>query len=337
MKPRVPASFRLLALIALLAFPLARANVAPAASPHLQVANPTHDFGQITPGQTLRYEFRISNTGTAPLEISEVRPSCGCTTADQWPHRLTPGASGTIPVEIDTSDFSGDVTRTLSIVSNDPRQQEVVLTLKTTAWLPIQVTPRIIILPAVGDPNQIVSRTAKLTNETSEPLALSDVQSDDPRFKPELRELIPGKTFELTVTTVPPLPEGTHLAQIRLKTSNAKLPELSVEAVATILPALQIAPLAIALPAIKLTAPETRYIVILDHRDAELAVSDVSTNAPGVTITATAATDRRQVTLTLTFPTGFTFSGGEKFLVRGKTNQPGAPTFEVPIISTPSD
>lgn len=333
MKPR--ATFFVRFALVILGFAVARsyaaAESAPSpAAPHLRIANPEHDFGQITPGQMLNYEVQLSNTGSAPLDISDVRPSCGCTTADQWPHRLAPGTSGTIPVQIDTSEFSGEVTRTLTIVSNDPVQAESVVTLKATAWLPIRVTPRVVILPAVADPDAAVSRSAKLTNETAEPVSLSEARSDNPRFKAQLREVVGGKEFELTITTVPPLPEGTQLGKIQLKTTNAKMPELTVEAVATVLPALQIAPTVITLPAAKLTAAETRYIVLLSHRES-LTVSDVTTNAKGLAIVQTATSDQKQVTLTLNFPVGFEVPAGEKLSVRGKTNQSAAPTFEIPI------
>ena len=334
MKPRVTFFVRFaLVLVGLAAArSFAATETAPVAAPHLRIANPDHDFGQITPGKMLDYVVQLSNTGSAPLDISDVRPSCGCTTADHWPHRLAAGEAGTIPVQIDTSEFAGEVVRTLTIVSNDPAQPESTVTFKITAWLPIRVTPRIIILPATADPHQVVSRSAQLTNETTTPVTLSDVQSDNPLFKASVREVTPGKAFELTVTTVPPLPEGTQIGKIQLKTSNAKMPELTVEAVATILPAVQIAPTVITLPASKLKAPETRYIVVLSHTNA-LTVSNVETNAKGLSIAPTTTPDNKQVTLTLQFPAGFEAPAGEKLYVRGKTNQPTAPTFDIPIES----
>ena len=40
------------------------------------------DFGVVNKGQRVTHEFQIRNAGEAELEITEVRPSCGCTVAE---------------------------------------------------------------------------------------------------------------------------------------------------------------------------------------------------------------------------------------------------------------
>ncbi len=44
----------------------------------------SHSFGNIIEGQIATYEFKFTNTGTEPLELTNVRASCGCTTP-KWP------------------------------------------------------------------------------------------------------------------------------------------------------------------------------------------------------------------------------------------------------------
>ena len=40
----------------------------------------THqDFGRISPERKVSAKFKVSNTGNAYLNITQVRPSCGCT------------------------------------------------------------------------------------------------------------------------------------------------------------------------------------------------------------------------------------------------------------------
>src|SRR5262245_56999464 len=83
----------------------ATATVAPAAAaePKIQFAEIVHDLGKIGAGQVVRHDFIFTNTGTATLEIKEVRPSCGCTTAGTWDKQVEPGKTGLIPLQFNSS------------------------------------------------------------------------------------------------------------------------------------------------------------------------------------------------------------------------------------------
>ena len=43
-----------------------------------------HDFGTVPQGTPVTYVFNFENTGKAPLVLSSVTASCGCTTPE-WP------------------------------------------------------------------------------------------------------------------------------------------------------------------------------------------------------------------------------------------------------------
>jgi hypothetical protein len=301
--------------------------------PRLIVSEELHDFGTIQRGETLHVDFKVSNTGDDVLAISDVTPSCGCTTAGSWPHTLKPGESGTIPIAIDTAEFVGSVIKAVTIKSNDPTRPELTLHMQAVIWTPIELSNNVIVFPAAADPDAALSRSVTLDNKVEEPLTLSTPESDNPHFKPELVTLVPGKQFELKVTTVPPLAEGSQTARIKVKSSNVKMPEVSIQAVVTVLPPVQIAPMQIALPAGKLSAPEKRFAFVLVHRGPAPELSDVTTDAPGVDIATTHVANGKQVTLTLTFPAGFEISANDRYVIRGKTNQPTAATFEIPIVA----
>ena len=67
------------------------------------------------------------------LVITDVIPSCGCTTATLETYELEPGQSVDLPIEIDTAGFSGLVTRTVDILSNDPNTPNLALTIHIDA------------------------------------------------------------------------------------------------------------------------------------------------------------------------------------------------------------
>ncbi len=343
---RAPLALLLLATFTPLGLPAANppapsaanpaAEIAPPRNggPRLDVAAPAHDFGRIPQGQVAHHGFKITNTGDALLEITEVKPACGCTTAGDWPHRLPPGETGTISIQMETAQFTGPIAKTITVTSNDPTHPQTVLEIKAAVWTPIQISQPVVIFPALTEPTQVLTRSVTIRNQVEGVLRLSELQSDQPAFQPALKEIVPGREFELTVTTVPPLANGTTTAHITLKTSNPKMPALTVQAVATLLPPVQVAPTEIMLPTAKLLTLEKRYVVLLNHRGFDLQLSEVKTNAAGVEITTSITQDKKQFTVLLTFPAGFQADAPGKRSVTGQTNHPELPTFEVPIVYT---
>ena len=53
------------------------------------------------PGSPMQFVFHFKNGGTAPLQISKVKPSCGCLVAD-YDREIAPGGAGTISATFDT-------------------------------------------------------------------------------------------------------------------------------------------------------------------------------------------------------------------------------------------
>jgi len=76
------------------------------------------DFGRIPEGQKLQVAFRFRNTGTMPLVIASVRPSCGCTIAEQPKEPIAPGAEGQIKATFNSEGRSGINHKTLFVTAN---------------------------------------------------------------------------------------------------------------------------------------------------------------------------------------------------------------------------
>ena len=89
----------------------------------------THDFGEIKQGGTVAYSFNFTNTGKAPLVITEAHSSCGCT-VPTYPHDpIQPGQQGTIEVSFNSKNKSGDVKKTVTIIANTkPAENYVYIT-----------------------------------------------------------------------------------------------------------------------------------------------------------------------------------------------------------------
>lgn len=80
----------------------------------------TIDYGTIEKGADGLRVFEFTNSGNAPLVISKVKSSCGCT-VPSWPDQpIMPGESGKIEVKYDTKRVM-PIRKTITVTSNAER------------------------------------------------------------------------------------------------------------------------------------------------------------------------------------------------------------------------
>lgn len=95
-----------------------------------------HDYGNIKNGANGTCTFEFTNTGNAPLIISNAAGSCGCT-VPTWPKEpIAPGAKGEITVKYDTK-RTGEFTKTVTLTSNSSEPNKV-LTIKGNVAAPLE-------------------------------------------------------------------------------------------------------------------------------------------------------------------------------------------------------
>src|SRR5262249_11927647 len=74
-----------------------------------------HDFGSVPRGAQLFHRFKITNIYAVPMDITNLKPSCGCGTAKATTNTLQPRESGFIEVKLDTTRFTGPKKVTISV------------------------------------------------------------------------------------------------------------------------------------------------------------------------------------------------------------------------------
>ena len=83
----------------------------------IEFKSETIDYGEIAKGSDGIRVFEFTNTGTAPLVISDVKSSCGCTIPKKPEDPIMPGATGEIQVKYDTKRV-GPIRKALTVTSN---------------------------------------------------------------------------------------------------------------------------------------------------------------------------------------------------------------------------
>src|SRR5437870_282846 len=84
----------------------------------LKFEKETHEFGTIAEGVQATYEFKFKNTGNQPVVISNVQPSCGCTTPDWTKEPILPGKSGMVKAVYNSTGRPGAFHKSITVTSN---------------------------------------------------------------------------------------------------------------------------------------------------------------------------------------------------------------------------
>lgn len=87
----------------------------------------SHDFGKIKEGTKATYEFVYTNTGNAPLIITDVITPCSCTSPDWSKEPLLPGKSSRIIVVFDSKNKPGTFNKTITVKHNGTSGNEYLI------------------------------------------------------------------------------------------------------------------------------------------------------------------------------------------------------------------
>ncbi|AXP79229.1 hypothetical protein CJ739_129 [Mariniflexile rhizosphaerae] len=94
--------------------------------PVLEFNETEHDFGEIEKGKSVETVFSYKNTGNAPLVITDIKSSCGCTVPEDWSKEpLAPGKTGKFTVKYNGSG-ANKITKTITVTANTEKGSEVV-------------------------------------------------------------------------------------------------------------------------------------------------------------------------------------------------------------------
>ncbi|HOW64197.1 MAG TPA: DUF1573 domain-containing protein [Candidatus Paceibacterota bacterium] len=300
-------------------------------TPRIQFASVTNNLDKIVGGQIVKCEFVFTNTGNRTLEVTDVRSSCGCTTAGDWSRKVEPGQTGTIPIQFDSTDFDGPVSKAILISCNDPHQSRVSLRLMGKVWWPIKVTPKSVYMTVTTDGPASAPKVVKITNMLDQPITLSAPESTNQQIKAELKTIQEGKEFQLLVHAEPASATENLRSLIHIKTSSTEMPLLSVKAFALVQDAITVLPAMVALPPGGLRVKASYNVSIRNNGTNVLTLSDPAINAKGVDLQMRETQPGRFYNITLVFPEGFEIAQNDNIELDVKSNHPRFPVIRVPI------
>lgn len=309
-------------------------------APHAEFSELVYDFGKVKTSEPLRHDFIVTNTGNAVLNILEVKPGCGCTTAGSWDKEIQPGKTGRIPVQFNPANYSGPVTKPITITCNDPVKNIQSLQLKADIWKAIDIQPTYVQFLPVEDEVTTDTRVVKITNRTDDPLTLELQSASNPAFKTELKTIQAGKEFELHITFAGPTPTNNFSisSQIALKTTWPSQPIINLSAFAMTRPAVSISPNVITLPARQSTAVYRQSAFVMNNSSTPVKLTEASVNAEGVKVQIAESTPGKTFSLTIEYPENFNPPPGKALELTVKTTHPKRPivTAAINVLASPT-
>lgn len=101
-------------------FPVDHAPVVKALPDAVKWKSESIDVGNIPQGKPKLIRFEFTNTGSKPIVIENVAPSCGCTTADYTKTPILPGKKGFVEASYNAAN-PGAFMKTVNVTTSDSK------------------------------------------------------------------------------------------------------------------------------------------------------------------------------------------------------------------------
>jgi hypothetical protein len=122
-----------------------RTAIEPTASvsirPKVAVDRADYDFKAMDVGVEGRHDFLFTNVGNAPLELSKGGTSCSCTLSELRQRVVAPGKSAKVNVQWKSKGEWGPFHQSATILTNDPENPRVELTITGRLTPAVKVSP----------------------------------------------------------------------------------------------------------------------------------------------------------------------------------------------------
>lgn len=275
---------------------LAQAPAAPAAKvdagsgPKLVVPEDKADVGTVPKGEPIKHVFVLKNTGKADLHITDVKPSCGCT-VPEFDRVIKPGAEGKVTLTVDTKNFSGPISKTALLLTDDPTTPQMTLFLSATVKPFVEVLPYgFFRLQALsGEP---ASSEVVLVSDEAE-FKPSKVEAPATFLKATLtqvpeKELIKDKSanqWKITLTAAADAPEGILGGTVKVATGVKRQPEVEIPVSGFVKPVVSVTPLSINFGNFDPKGDAVKRNVMLVNNNAQatgFSVTKADTNVQGI-------------------------------------------------------
>lgn len=244
MTPPIRTALSVLALSALAGQGLAQPSSAPpwankfflanVAQNREQPAPPVivHDFGTVPKGTLCAKTFTLTNIYDVPVQVVDIRRSCGCLQAYPPERVLQPNETAEFTVTMDTAQFNGSNAQTIFVTFGPQFVSTAVLRIQGTSRPDVTVSPGAVMFGSVAQgakPTQ--SLTLEYTGLKRDGWKVTGVVPPTGPIDVEVRDGgrgVLGSKYYVNVTLKPDAPPGPLAEVVTLKTNDPAAPLVQV-------------------------------------------------------------------------------------------------------------
>lgn len=110
--------------------------------PRISFDHARYELGEVREGEAVEHAFPFRNLGELDLTIDRTRSTVDCVATLPAGRTVRAKTSGVLQVALDTSGQAGELRRTITVYTNDPRKRTVLLTLAGTVVADVVVDPK---------------------------------------------------------------------------------------------------------------------------------------------------------------------------------------------------
>jgi hypothetical protein len=259
-----------------------------AAQPRADVVEPVVDVGVVDRGEEVPHTFEIRNAGDAPLELVEVKPTCGCTVAE-YDRTIAPGASGHVRAVVDTAKLRGPIAKTVRVFTNDAAAAEIELVIKLDVRSLVEVDPGWArFVTVLGEP---VEPSRQLVwAESGGDFEVLDVRSPYRFLEASFREAREderrsgreGRQWVVELELEPGAPLGPLADYVVVRTSHAEASEIRIPVSGFVRPVVAVVPAAVEFGRKDLAEPAQAVLELTHLAQGSLTLGEVTSSLAGI-------------------------------------------------------
>jgi hypothetical protein len=331
---------RLIFTVAAMAAAMVAGVAADAANgPKLVVPEKIKDIGTVAQGEVVNVEFALVNEGDETLEIKAVRPTCGCTVAD-FDREIAAGKTGYVKARLETRDFSGPISKSILIMTNDPSEPTVTVVIKTTVHPYVEILPRALVRFNAVQHEPMEQKITVAAAEDNLDFKVTGAKSSVPYLNTTVRELtkdelLAGKSprqYEVAMSLKDDAPVGPVNAEINVVTNHPKAANVPVKVFGVVRALLGVTPSQVQFGSVAAKSKPGRNLILVNNRSGgakvevkSASVNDAAFDAEVVTIEAGR---RYQITVTVKADAS---PGPRDAVLTLKTSDSEFPELDVPV------
>jgi hypothetical protein len=208
---------------------LALAAPAGALRADLRCPEPLFQAGEVRGGAPLVHRFRLLNAGPTPVEVTEVKPGCGCLRPQLDRRVFRPGESGTLTVEVNTlTQPEGPNTWRAVVRLAGGGQAELPLFIAAVVVSEVSVRPATLVVYT----DTALGHELTLRDRRPRPLTVKAAVTTCPHVRARVsgprRDEANGWLWSVALEVQAGCPEGRHEAMLHLHTADPTYAELKV-------------------------------------------------------------------------------------------------------------